>query len=48
MTIRELLGPDADAEAFVHRLGTRCRRVAGVAASIAAWYPGATLENVTS
>ena len=49
MTIRELLGPAADAEAFLQTAlsyplseGSYEAR-----ANIAAWYPGATAENVS-
>jgi hypothetical protein len=49
MTIRELLGPDADAEAFLEQAlayplseGSEETR-----ANIATWYPGATTRNVT-
>ncbi len=49
MTIRELLGPLADAETF---LGTRLgyplsEGAEETRANIAAWYPGATAEHVT-
>ncbi|MET0799898.1 MAG: aminotransferase class I/II-fold pyridoxal phosphate-dependent enzyme [Actinomycetota bacterium] len=49
MTIRELLGPDADAEAF---LGTKLGYPLSegsleARANIATWYPGATPEHVT-
>ena len=49
MTIRELLGPAADAEAF---LGTRLGYPVSegsveTRANVAAWYPGATAEHVT-
>ncbi len=49
MTIRELLGPAADAEAF---LATRLRYPHSegseeTRANVAAWYPGAAAENVT-
>lgn len=49
MTIRELLGPAADAEAF---LGTKLGYPLSegseeTRANIAAWYPGATIDHVT-
>ena len=49
MTIRELLGPATDAEAF---LGTRLgyplsEGSVETRANVAAWYPGATAEHVT-
>ena len=49
MTIRELLGPDADAEAFLatalaYPVSEGSDETRG---AIAEWYPGATLENVT-
>ena len=49
MTIRELLGPTADAEAFVDDpLGYPLSEGSHEArATIAAWYPEATAENVT-
>ncbi len=49
MSIRELLGPAADAEAFVStKLGYPLSEGAEeTRANIAAWYPGATAEHVT-
>jgi len=49
MTIRELLGPAADAEAFLHTaLGYPLSEGSYEArANIAAWYPGAAAENVS-
>jgi len=49
MTIRELLGPSADAETFVQTaLGYPLSEGSYEArANIAAWYPGATAENVS-
>jgi len=49
MTVRELLGPEADAEAFVQTaLGYPLSEGSYEArANIAAWYPGATVENVS-
>ena len=49
MTIRELLGPAADAEAFLQTaLGYPLSEGSYEArANIAAWYPGATAENVS-
>jgi len=49
MTIRDLLGPDADAEAFVQTaLGYPLSEGSYESrANVAAWYPGATAENVT-
>jgi len=49
MSIRELLGPLADAELFVStRLGYPLSEGSlETRANIAAWYPGATAENVT-
>jgi aspartate/methionine/tyrosine aminotransferase len=49
MTIRDLLGPLADAETFLAtKLGYPLSEGAEeTRASIAAWYPGATTENVT-
>ena len=49
MTIRELLGPAADAEAFLaHELGYPLSEGScETRANVAAWYPGATAENVT-
>jgi aspartate/methionine/tyrosine aminotransferase len=49
MTIRELLGPDADAEAFLQTaLGYPLSEGSHEArANIAAWYPEATAENVS-
>lgn len=49
MTIRDLLGPDADAEAFVRTaLGYPLSEgSAETRANIADWYPEATAENVT-
>ncbi|MGH2594482.1 MAG: aminotransferase class I/II-fold pyridoxal phosphate-dependent enzyme [Actinomycetota bacterium] len=49
MTIRELLGPSADAEAFMQTaLGYPLSEGSFEArANIAAWYPGATAENVS-
>jgi aspartate/methionine/tyrosine aminotransferase len=49
MTIRELLGPDADAEAFL-RTGLGYPLSEGseeTRANVAAWYPGARTEHVT-
>jgi aspartate/methionine/tyrosine aminotransferase len=50
MTIRELLGPAADAEAFISGMVLGYPLSEGsyeTRANIAAWYPGATAENVT-
>ena len=49
MTIRELLGPDADAEAFLStKLGYPLSEGSLEArANIATWYPGGTPEHVT-
>ena len=49
MTIRELLGPDADAEAFLTtKLGYPLSEGSDeTRANVASWYPGATAENVT-
>ena len=49
MTIRELLGPVADAEAFLATtLGYPLSEGSEeTRANVAAWYPGATAENVT-
>jgi len=49
MTIRELLGPSADAEALLaRRLDCPLSEGSeGVRESIATWYPGATAEHVT-
>jgi len=49
MTIRDLLGPAADAEAFVqHALGYPLSEGSEESrAAIAAWYPGADASNVT-
>ncbi len=49
MSIRELLGPAADAEAFLStKLGYPLSEGAEeTRANIAAWYPGATAEHVT-
>lgn len=49
MTIRELLGPDADAEAFLAgALGYPVSEGSEeTRAHIAAWYPGATADHVT-
>jgi aspartate/methionine/tyrosine aminotransferase len=49
LTIRELLGPDADAEAFLATaLGYPLSEGSPeTRANIAAWYPGAASENVT-
>jgi len=49
MTIRELLGPDADAEAFLlTALGYPLSEGSEeTRANVAAWYPGATAEHVT-
>ncbi len=49
MTIRELLGPDADPEAFLHTaLGYPLSEGSHEArANIAAWYPDAAPENVS-
>ena len=49
MTIRDLLGPAADAEAFVqHALGYPLSEGSEeTRATIAAWYPGADATNVT-
>ena len=49
MTIRELLGPAADAEAFLQtELGYPLSEGSyETRANIAAWYPDATAENVT-
>ena len=49
MTIRELLGPTADAEAFLYtKLGYPLSEGSFDArAAVATWYPGATAENVT-
>ncbi len=50
MTIRELLGPAADAEAFISGLSLGYPLSEGsheTRANIAAWYPDATAENVT-
>ncbi len=50
MTIRELLGPAADAEAFISGLSLGYPLSEGsheTRANIAAWYPNATAENVT-
>ena len=49
MTIRELLGPAADAEAFLQTaLGYPLSEGSYEArANIAAWYPDATAENVS-
>ena len=49
MTIRELLGPTADAEAFLFTtLGYPLSEGSlETRASVAAWYPNATAENVT-
>ena len=49
MTNRDLLGPNADAEAFLHTaLGYPLSEGSHEArANIAAWYPGAAPENVS-
>ena len=49
MTIRDLLGPNADAEAFLHTaLGYPLSEGSHEArANIAAWYPDAAPENVS-
>jgi aspartate/methionine/tyrosine aminotransferase len=49
MSIRDLLGPDADAEAFMaSKLGYPLSEgSAETRANIAEWYPGAQIENVT-
>jgi hypothetical protein len=49
LTIRELLGPDADAESFLHTaLGYPLSEGSHEArANIADWYPEATADNVT-
>jgi aspartate/methionine/tyrosine aminotransferase len=49
MTVRELLGPDADGEAFLQAaLGYPLSEGSFEArANIAAWYPGAAAENVS-
>src|SRR5437764_11538933 len=49
LTIRELLGPDVDADAFVETaLGYPLSEgSAETREAIAAWYPGAIPENVT-
>jgi aspartate/methionine/tyrosine aminotransferase len=49
MTIRELLGPTADAEAFLFtKLGYPMSEGSfETRASVATWYPGATVDNVT-
>jgi aspartate/methionine/tyrosine aminotransferase len=49
MTIRELLGPTADAEAFLFtKLGYPLSEGSlETRSSVATWYPGATAENVT-
>jgi hypothetical protein len=49
LTIREVLGPEADAETFLGAaLGYPLSEGSDEArANIAAWYPGATTENVT-
>jgi aspartate/methionine/tyrosine aminotransferase len=49
MTIRELLGPTADAEAFLFtKLGYPLSEGSfETRAGVATWYPGATAENVT-
>ena len=50
MTIRELLGPTADAEGFLHTaLGYPLSEGSlETRTSIAAWYPGASPETVSS
>jgi len=49
MTIRDLLGPEADAEAFVRtKLGYPLSEGSEeTRANIATWYPGATIDQVT-
>ena len=49
MTIRELLGPSADAEGFLHtKLGYPLSEGSHeTRAGIADWYPGATAQNIT-
>ncbi len=50
MTIRELLGPAADAEAFISGMYLGYPLSEGsfeTRANIAAWYPDATTEHVT-
>jgi aspartate/methionine/tyrosine aminotransferase len=49
VTIRDLLGPAADGEAFLHtELGYPLSEGSYASrAAIAEWYPGATVENVT-
>jgi len=49
MTIRDLLGPDADAETFLAtQLGYPLSEGSvETRANVASWYPGATAENVT-
>ncbi|MDP9329192.1 MAG: aminotransferase class I/II-fold pyridoxal phosphate-dependent enzyme [Actinomycetota bacterium] len=50
MTIRELLGPDADGEAFLSQTALGYPLSEGsdeTRSNVAAWYPDATAENVT-